>query len=659
MVVDIDTLLAKLDRVKPAGRDKWKALCPAHADKEESLSITTDKGKILLHCFAGCDPEAIVQTLGLTMADLFLDSKPKKAKPQITKTYDYTDENGNLLFQVCRLQPKSFRQRHKNGSGDWDWNMDGVRRVLYHLPDIIRAPEVYFVEGEKDADNLIYECGVVATTSPGGANNWKDDYAEALMGKKVVLIPDNDDAGKAYMREVACSLMGKSQLSCILLPSKDISDWLAEKHHFDEIQQYKHDISELLGGDHPAYELVDGAIIWQHTPCEFKAENIRRERTGLHGKATILHKFTPLSWSVFNLERNDDRNKLAKNAFARLKPEVKKTYTEADLKRDFDLFCGDLWSFYLTHYAPELVYGEETPLPLTFYLRPYIMRGGGTIMFAPPGRGKSNTGLLWAQSINSGINKFWPVKQANVLLVNLERSRETVQRRLSAVNKILGLPAITPLRILNARGKSLNEVWDSCRKAIRQYDIELVILDSISRSGFGDLKENRPVNAIIDALSGLADTWVALAHTPRMDESHIYGGVMFEAGADIVIKVSSAISTNGTLGVGYEVTKANDLAHGGLSTWAMEFDDGLVNFRQARPYEFPEIEGQIKKPMIQAIIDYMLEQDDGDATASEISETLGYQRSNVASLLRNSGRFVQTRKDGKKVFYGVKETRTE
>ena len=654
--VELATLLTKLQNVKQSG-DKYVSLCPAHEDKSHSLSLKADGNKILVHCFAGCTTEAIAEALGISMADLFLDKK-EKAKPRIVQTYDYCDETGALLFQVCRLQPKSFRQRHKNGAGEWVWDMKGVRRTLYHLPEIIRAPEVYFVEGEKDADSLIFECGVVATTSPGGANSWNEELAEPLIGKKVILVPDNDDAGRAYMREVAYSLMGRADLSCILLPkeTKDISDWLPH-HHFDELADLKRDISELLGGQRAAYETTEDAIIWKHKPCEFQVENLRRERTGLHAKVTILYKFTPLTWSVFNIERSEERAKLAKNAHLRLKPEVKKDYPETELKKDFDLFCQDLWQFYLSHYSPELVYGDETLAPLTFYLHPYIMKGGGTIIFAPPGRGKSNTALLWGQSINQGINKFWPVTAAPVLVINLERSKETIQRRLSAVNRILGLPPVTPLRILNARGKSLSEVMDACRRAIRQYDIKVVILDSISRAGFGDLTENRPVNQIIDALSGLAETWIALAHTPRADESHIYGGVMFEAGADIVIKLSSAISTNGTLGIGYEITKANDIAYGGLSTWAMEFSEtGLQNFRRAKPYEFPDLESQVKKPMIPTIRDYLLEQDAGDATATEIAEGTGLDRANIAKVLTQSGLFVKTRKAGRSVFYGVKET---
>lgn len=664
--MELDALLAKLNKVKKSGEGKYMSLCPSHEDKQDSLSITSDKEKILVHCFAGCSTESVLQSLGLNVTDLFFDHKLQK--PKIVKTYDYTDETGKVLFQVCRLEPKSFRQRHKDGNGEWAWNTKDIKKVLYHLPDIIRAPKVYFVEGEKDADNLC-DCGLVATTSPGGAKSWKDSYIEPLIGKKVVLIPDMDDAGLAYGREIAFALMGKAQLSCILLPVKDVSDWIltrkptskdaqVEQDIIGDLEKMEQDIPILLGGKHPSYELVDEAIVWQHTPVQFKAENIRKERTGLHSKLTILHKYQPLAWSVFNIERSEERTKLAKLAFTHLKPEVKNEYHEESLKQDLDLFCADLWGFYLSHYTPELVYGTEKITPLVFFLKPYIMQGGGTIMFAPPGRGKSNTALLWAQSVNSGVSKYWTVKQAPVLFINLERSRKTIERRLSCINKILGLPAVTPLRILNARGQSLNDVFDGCRRAVKQYDIQIIILDSISRSGFGDLTENRPVNAIIDTLSGLCETWVALAHTPRVDETHIYGGVMFDAGADIVVKLSSVVSTNGTLGIGYEITKANDITYGPLRTYAMEFNEtGLCNFRDSKPYEFPELEGQIKKPMIQAIMDYVLEQDSGEATPSDVAEALGYNRGNVSSTMSKSGQFVQTRQDGKKTYYAVKETR--
>ena len=65
-------LLSRLDGVKQTGADRWIARCPAHGDKRPSLSIRqTDDGRLLLHCWAGCEAAEVVQAAGLGLADLF------------------------------------------------------------------------------------------------------------------------------------------------------------------------------------------------------------------------------------------------------------------------------------------------------------------------------------------------------------------------------------------------------------------------------------------------------------------------------------------------------------------------------------------------------------------------------------------------------------
>jgi hypothetical protein len=67
-----DLLLSLLDKVKPTGKDRYQARCPAHADKGPSLSIREmDDGRVLVHCFAGCTVYEIVQAVGLELSDLF------------------------------------------------------------------------------------------------------------------------------------------------------------------------------------------------------------------------------------------------------------------------------------------------------------------------------------------------------------------------------------------------------------------------------------------------------------------------------------------------------------------------------------------------------------------------------------------------------------
>jgi len=101
-------------------------------------------------------------------------------KAKIIATYDYPDERGDLLYQVVRFEPKSFRQRRPDGHGGWIYNLDGVRRVLYRLPELLASARtkatVYIVEGEKDV-NALYSHDFIATCNPMGAGKWLDEYS--------------------------------------------------------------------------------------------------------------------------------------------------------------------------------------------------------------------------------------------------------------------------------------------------------------------------------------------------------------------------------------------------------------------------------------------------------------------------------------------------
>jgi putative DNA primase/helicase len=189
--------------------------CPAHDDRNPSLSITNGDKGVLVCCHAGCTTDDVVAALGLTMADLFDETRSNgRQARQVQDTYDYTDEAGNLLFQTVRYVPKDFRQRRPDGRGDWLWNLVGARRVLYRLPDVIAAvaagDQVWVVEGEKDVDALV-AAGAVATCNPMGAdsgtgNKWLPEHTATLAGADVVVVADRDAQGRRHARYVASQL---------------------------------------------------------------------------------------------------------------------------------------------------------------------------------------------------------------------------------------------------------------------------------------------------------------------------------------------------------------------------------------------------------------------------------------------------------------------
>ena len=69
--MSIENLLSRLDGIKETGRGKYVAKCPAHDDRSPSLAITEKgDGRILLHDFAGCETEDVLEAIGLKFSDL-------------------------------------------------------------------------------------------------------------------------------------------------------------------------------------------------------------------------------------------------------------------------------------------------------------------------------------------------------------------------------------------------------------------------------------------------------------------------------------------------------------------------------------------------------------------------------------------------------------
>lgn len=271
-----EPIAAVLDALTRAGcapkrhGEAWSARCPAHDDRDPSLSIgigTDDR--VLLHCHAGCPAEAIVGTLGLAMRDLMptpvgetrrLPAQRKSASDSTFATSDeaiavlerkhgafaarwaYTDAQGVPIGEVVRWNPpaggKVVRPISRRSDG-WIIAAMAEPRPLLNLPELSRLPDgawVYIVEGEACV-NAARAIGLVATTSAGGSKAaGKSDWS-VMRGKVAVIIPDNDAAGEAYADDVArlCNAAGAQEVRVMRLaehwpavpPGGDLVDVLA------------------------------------------------------------------------------------------------------------------------------------------------------------------------------------------------------------------------------------------------------------------------------------------------------------------------------------------------------------------------------------------------------------------------------------------------
>ena len=170
----------------------------------------------------------------------FLEDRPRETKGRrdedrgpVIARYNYVAESGEVVYEVRRHEPKAFSQAVWTGSG-WKTGrgcMDGVRRLLYRLPEVIGAPIVFIVEGEKDVDTLA-DHGFVATCNSGGAGKWNHDNDSLFVGKEVIILPDADEPGMKHARDVAAGLLPHAaRLSVLILEgAKDASEWFGQGH---------------------------------------------------------------------------------------------------------------------------------------------------------------------------------------------------------------------------------------------------------------------------------------------------------------------------------------------------------------------------------------------------------------------------------------------
>jgi 5S rRNA maturation endonuclease (ribonuclease M5) len=239
-----------LDRLQGVVRVSggFQAKCPCRNDDENpSFSISEgESGKVVVYCHAGrCDTKQACESMGITMSDLY---PPKQAKKlELVAKYRYLDETGTLLFEKLRYLDsstgkKEFRQRKPDGKGGWEYKLGDTPRVLYNLPEVIKAKSagapIWVVEGEKDADTLV-KMGICATTMPNGAGTWLPIHTEALAGAVVEIIADNDEAGLKHAKGVYEELAdaGCDAQVWVCKKGKDITEHVAMGGAIEELQQ--------------------------------------------------------------------------------------------------------------------------------------------------------------------------------------------------------------------------------------------------------------------------------------------------------------------------------------------------------------------------------------------------------------------------------------
>jgi putative DNA primase/helicase len=239
-------------KIRESSGNTYQALCPAHEDKKPSLKITVLSDRILLHCFAGCRFEDILSAVNIEKKDLFLNNRKNDWNTnnyRKEKQFDYYDENGALSYssikkvKVSNSKEKKFTYFSYDKESKPVWNLKGIGLIPYRLPELIKAVQqgktIYIPEGEKDVETLRYH-GLESTTNPFGAGKWKPFFNHFLKGANIVILEDNDDAGRNHtnilINELSKVVSTIKLIQFQEMPEKsDVTDWLNSGHTIEEL----------------------------------------------------------------------------------------------------------------------------------------------------------------------------------------------------------------------------------------------------------------------------------------------------------------------------------------------------------------------------------------------------------------------------------------
>ena len=251
-----DRLVERLDGVRGRGSTAM-ARCPAHDDRNPSLSVRREADRVLIYCHAGCSTDEVLEALGLVARDLYDETREARRPDdrwlprdlEWGESYEYCSADGVLAFEVIRARKpgggKAFLQRRPDAGSrsGWAWSVRDLRPeqrgIPYRLPEVQQAiaagETIWIAEGEKDVEAL-RSAGVTATCNAGGAGKWSSTHAEHLRGARVIITRDRDKPGAAHQQQVARSLEGIAMSVRLVEPAegKDAADHLSAGRSLDD-----------------------------------------------------------------------------------------------------------------------------------------------------------------------------------------------------------------------------------------------------------------------------------------------------------------------------------------------------------------------------------------------------------------------------------------
>lgn len=302
----VERVIAKLGQSVRRSGAGWTALCPAHDDRHHSLSIKEgDDGRVLLHCFAGCTPEAIVDAMGLGMSDLFSDggggayttgatratdqpqgctlseyAEAKRLPERFLRTLGLTEisycgrpalripafaADGSETAVQFRLALSGQRFRYKSGSKPTPWGRD-------RLAVAQAAGEIVLVEGASDYETAVFH-GIPVYGLPGAAG-WKEERDAVTLADipTVYAIIEPDKGGDTLFKRLQASRLCDRIQTIQLNGFKDLSEM-----HVDDSDQFAARWAAAKTAARPLSAVVNDATVARRAALEARVRDLAEQ----------------------------------------------------------------------------------------------------------------------------------------------------------------------------------------------------------------------------------------------------------------------------------------------------------------------------------------------------------------------------------------------
>lgn len=537
-------LIAALQCGKPrcACAQGRRVHCPApgshkHGDANPSLGVGDSAGRALVRCYAGCSQDDVINAL--KERGLWGEVSPERVTPirqgagrQLVKVYEFRNAADGVVAEHGRFEAaggvKSFAWRLPGKEWSAGLGSTAIHDLpLYRLQDVLANPDetVWFCEGEKAVEACRDNALVAVCLGGGAAQQAFGNTLDVLRGRDVVLWPDNDEPGAAFMGRIHALLPDARFVRPVVPHKGDAFDYFAAGGTVEGLNTLLEDAAPTVTV--MARDAITVVIPVASGRIRFEFSEMFKGVRSLDAQTRVVvdvpgKRRTPYSTRL-NLESSSGRNS---------------TRLELDTIFGKDLgwtallseACGLAQTTWLgidpSVDLADIALPEERVWAIDKFAPAFLP----TIVFGMGGSGKSY--LLADIGLHSIYGMPWKgrkVREVDALLViDYEDHGDEWRLRIQQLCDAYGweFPE-RGYRYMSGDAIPLADQMPRLRRVVADWGIGLVIVDSAASAVGGELSDPQAVARMVNALADLGPTAMVIAHNTKAEDSNYPFGSIF------------------------------------------------------------------------------------------------------------------------------------